>query len=197
MNTKLQQYLQRAEQQVISAERAARLAELISYLKASSPNRLHFICTHNSRRSQLAQAWAKIAAHQFRVPLESFSGGVEVTACNPRTVAALQRVGVEIEATAEGDNPVYHLKLGEETLSLFSKLYDHPSNPRQHFAAVMTCSHADENCPFIPGTQTRIALNYDDPKAFDDTPQEQAAYDARCLQIAAEMMYVFKRLSND
>ena len=61
----------------------------------------------------------------------------------------------------------------------------------------MTCSHADENCPFIPGTQTRIALNYDDPKAFDYTPQEQAAYDARCLQIAAEMMYVFKRLSND
>jgi arsenate reductase len=55
----------------------------------------------------------------------------------------------------------------------------------------MTCSHVDKNCPFIPGSDKRIALPYEDPKAADDTPKEAETYDERSLQIAAEMKYVF------
>jgi len=58
----------------------------------------------------------------------------------------------------------------------------------------MTCSHADENCPFIPGAEARIPVRYEDPKAFDDTPEEAAQYDARSKQIASEMFYVFSRI---
>ena len=58
----------------------------------------------------------------------------------------------------------------------------------------MTCTHADENCPFIPGAEKRISLPFEDPKAFDDTSEEAEQYDKRSLQIATEMKYVFNEL---
>ena len=58
----------------------------------------------------------------------------------------------------------------------------------------MTCSHADENCPFIPGTEKRIPLNYEDPKAFDDMPEEAEMYDQRSMQIASELLFVFGKI---
>ena len=62
------------------------------------------------------------------------------------------------------------------------------------FAAIMTCSHADENCPFIPGTEKRIPVRYEDPKSFDDTREESVMYDQRSMQIASEMFYVFSKV---
>ena len=67
-------------------------------------------------------------------------------------------------------------------------------NPVTNFAAVMTCSHADENCPFIPGTEMRIPVMYEDPKLFDHTVLEKEKYRERSLQIAAEMKYVFSNI---
>lgn len=58
----------------------------------------------------------------------------------------------------------------------------------------MTCSHADENCPFIPGAETRIPVRYEDPKEFDDTEMESEKYDERSKQIASEMFFVFSRV---
>ena len=59
----------------------------------------------------------------------------------------------------------------------------------------MTCDHADENCPFIPGCDVRLPIRYEDPKAFDDTPLEAEKYDERSLQIANEMFYAFKNIN--
>jgi len=175
------------------------LQKLIDYCRGKSDLGLNFICTHNSRRSQFSQVWAQVAAYHFNIPLKSFSGGVEVTACNPRTVAALERAGLKVNILEDADsNPKYHFSFAEDAQPVlaFSKLYDDEHNPKSGFAAVMTCSHADENCPFIPGTEARIALNYEDPKAFDGTDREAQAYDERCFQIAKEMFYVFKSLRN-
>ena len=58
----------------------------------------------------------------------------------------------------------------------------------------MTCSDADENCPYIPKAEKRIALRYDDPKSYDDTPIESEKYDERSLQIASEIFYVFSQI---
>ena len=73
------------------------------------------------------------------------------------------------------------------------KLYDDPSSPKNGFAAVITCSHADENCPFIPGAEARIALNYEDPKAFDGTDKQDQMYLERSRQIGREMLWAFER----
>ena len=81
-----------------------------------------------------------------------------------------------------------------EALKVFSKRFDDFANAADDFAAVMTCADADENCPFIPGTSARIALNYQDPKVADGTSEEQQTYDARQRQIATEMLFVFSQI---
>jgi arsenate reductase len=189
-------------QQQIADERKPVLDELTAYVQSKldggAPVNLQFICTHNSRRSQLAQVWAKVAAVCHGIRIKSFSGGTEATAFNERAVASLQRSGFVISAEGEG-NPVYTVRFAHDcqTLSCFSKRYDHPENQVSAFAAVMVCSDADDNCPFIPNAEKRIPLRYEDPKAFDGTPEEASKYDERSLQIAAEMFYVFSRIKKN
>jgi arsenate reductase len=184
----------------IPAERLSVLDLLVAYVREKISRgedvNLNFICTHNSRRSQLAQVWAKVAAVYHGIRIKTFSGGTEATAFNERAVASLRRSGFDVQASGTG-NPVYTVLFSGDCQSLkcFSKRFDDPSNQVPHFAAVMTCSDADENCPFIPGAEQRIPLRYEDPKAFDDTPEESAGYDARSRQIATEMFYVFSRIN--
>jgi arsenate reductase len=200
MNTSIKGFIDSLNINTISEERKTVLAPFVTYLKQKrtkeEPIKLNFICTHNSRRSQLAQVWAATIGAYFDIPLKSFSGGVEVTACNERTIASLKRTGFETHSEGEG-NPKYTVSFGndpEKDLVLFSKLFDDVANPKEGFAALMTCSDADDNCPFVPGCEQRISLTYKDPKEFDDTSREQEMYDERSKQIATEMKYVFSRL---
>ena len=55
----------------------------------------------------------------------------------------------------------------------------------------MTCSDADENCPFIPGVDLRIGTTYEDPKAYDGTDLQEIKYQERSKQIAKECLFVF------
>lgn len=160
--------------------------------------RLVYICTHNSRRSHLSQVWSQVAAAYYGVPrVECYSGGTEATALNPRAAAALARAGLEVQVSGSGSNPVYTLRYARNLppLTGFSKKYDDPANPSAQFVAVMTCSQADQACPAVPGAEVRFALPYDDPKTADNTPQETARYDERCLQIATEQLYLMQQLA--
>jgi len=183
----------------ITNERKKELQALIDFIQqrknVNAEINLNFICTHNSRRSQFAQVWAKIAAYKNNISINSFSGGVERTAFNERAVASLKRCGLKIES--EGiENPKYAINYSaeERPLIAFSKLFDDSPNPSSNFAAIMTCSHADENCPFIPGAEIRIPIRYNDPKEFDDTPQEAVMYGERSKEIATEMIYIFSKI---
>ncbi len=187
---------------VIDEDRRMRLKRIsdfvVSRLADGQPARLVFICTHNSRRSQLCQCWAGAAAHHFAIsPVETFSGGTETTAFNARAVAALRRAGFEIDFFSDGKNPVYEVRFGPGTgpIQAFSKIYDEPPNPNDGFAAIMTCSSADAACPIVVGADERIAIPYDDPKIADGTERESEIYDERCRQIAREMLFVFREVS--
>ena len=183
----------------ISSERLKLLDEMATYLRAKMKQgeeiRLNFICTHNSRRSQFSQIWAQTAAAYYGIEANCYSGGVEVTAFNPRAVAAIQRDGFKV-TQKEGDNPVYFVFYSddEDPIVAFSKLYDDAINAPKDFAAVMTCDHADENCPVIPGAERRFPLRFEDPKAFDETTLEEKMYTERSHQIGAELMYLFKKV---
>lgn len=192
-------YIKSLEIESILEERKDVLEPFIHYLNLKKERKeailLNFICTHNSRRSQFAQVWAQVISHYFSIETSCFSGGIEVTAFNERAIDALKRIGFNI--THEGSqNPMYTIRYSDEAEPIigFSKLYDDSSNPKNGFAALMTCSDADENCPFIPGTEKRIPLNYEDPKVFDDTELEIKKYDERCKQIASEMYFVFSQI---
>jgi arsenate reductase len=174
------------------------LNKLTQYLKSQKDKaiQLNFICTHNSRRSHLGMIWAAVASTVYKVPMvQTFSGGTEATAFNPRAVTALRTVGFEIPP-AVGDNPTYlvHFASDFEPLKCFSKTYDDDSNPERDFAAIMTCAEADDNCPFIPGASFRLPLTYEDPKQADDTPEETARYLERTRQIGRELLYAFSRV---
>lgn len=180
----------------IPAERKNELVRVAGYISSTpAPAKLNFICTHNSRRSHISQIWAATAAAYYKVPAQCYSGGTEATAFNPRAVAAMERAGFQVQNPG-GENPVYQVQMGDDlpTLTCFSKTYDDPVNPQTKFAAIMTCDHADANCPFIPGA-TRIALTYKDPKEADDTPAETTRYDERVRQIGREMFYMMKSVS--
>jgi arsenate reductase len=180
----------------IPAERRVELERLAGIIRrrvsAGGTARLVFICTHNSRRSHLAQIWCQVAAHVHGVTgVETYSGGTEATAFNPRAVAALERAGFHISARDDGPNPRYSVRFSDEVepMACFSKVYDQPPNPRAGFCAVMTCSAADEGCPVVYGAAERIAIRYDDPKEHDGCELEEKVYDQRCRQIAREMSW--------
>jgi arsenate reductase len=184
----------------ISTERLQLLDEMAVYLQEKISNRkeirLNFICTHNSRRSQFSQIWAQTAAAYYGIEAYCYSGGVEVTAFNPRAVAAIQRDGFKV-VKKEGENPLYFVFYSEEEdpIVTFSKVVEDAVNATKEFAAVMTCDHADENCPFIPGAEKRFPLRFEDPKAFDDSPLEEKMYSERSHQIGAELFYLFEKVS--
>ncbi len=184
----------------IPKERRPLLLRLRAYIQkklaSNTPIALNYICTHNSRRSHISQIWSATAAHYYGVPqISHFSGGTEATAFNPRAVAAMQRAGFKIENPG-GNNPHYLVHFGAEVepLECFSKTFDDPFNPKTHFAAIMTCSDADKNCPFVPGTEMRLPLTYEDPKVADDTPQEQSKYDERVAQIGREILFAYAQI---
>lgn len=157
---------------------------------------LIYICTHNSRRSHFGQIWAQVAADFYGIKnIKTYSGGTEATAFNGNAINALKRVGFEITALSTDTNPVYKVIYDKsaEPLLCFSKTYDHPGNSQSEFAAIMTCSDAEENCPFIPGLDLRVGTTYDDPKAFDGTIDEVKMYDQRCEQIALECLFVMSQ----
>lgn len=184
----------------IATDRKRQLEKLALFLKTRRASgetaKVVFICTHNSRRSHMGQLFAALAAAFYDIDrIESFSGGTEVTAFNPRAVSALERIGFRT-VNPGGDNPHYKVTFAQNRspIEAFSKKYDNDFNPDQGFAAVMTCDHADKNCPTVSGAALRIPLHFVDPKVADGTPQEAKTYDARARQIATEVFYAFSRI---
>jgi arsenate reductase (thioredoxin) len=202
MYTELNEYITKRIQEfdTIASDRKVELKEVADFisekLKGNGSVKLNFICTHNSRRSHLAQIWTQTAAAYYGLDgVETFSGGTEATAFNPRAVAAIERAGFQVKNPG-GENPAYEVQYSEHItpMKCFSKTFDDPANPDQQFAAIMTCSDADENCPFVPGTSFRKPVTYGDPKESDGTDAEEKTYDERCRQIAREMLFMVSQV---
>jgi len=185
----------------ITTERKETLQPLVDFIQTKVTNqqeiRLNLICTHNSRRSHLAQVWAQTASAYFKIKnVFCYSGGTEATAMFPMVSKTLESQGFKIKTISEGSNPVYTIKYAENEhpIIAFSKAYYDDFNPDSQFAAIMTCSQADGGCPFISGAEKRIPITFEDPKEFDNTPQQAEKYEERSLQIASEMFYVFSQI---
>ncbi len=187
----------------ITEERKAILQVLIDFIKKkyveNKKVNLNFICTHNSRRSQFSQIWAHTAAAFYNIEAYCYSGGTEVTMFNEIAVDTINRSGFEIKIDRKNRNPFYNISYDKENedIKCFSKLYDNSINKKDSFAAIMNCSHADENCPLIQGAEIRIPIQYEDPKIFDNTPEEKYKYDQCSDQIASELFYVFRIASGN
>lgn len=187
----------------ISETRKEVLQPLAYYIQSKVNNnleiRINFICTHNSRRSHLSQIWAQTIASYFAIKnVFCYSGGTEATAVYPMVIKTLNQSGFKINALSIDKNPIYSIKYSnnEHPIIGFSKTLDDDFNPQSQFAAIMTCSQADGGCPFIAGAEQRIPITFEDPKAFDNTPQQEEKYKERSLQIATEMLFVFSQIKS-
>jgi arsenate reductase len=182
-------------------ERKEVLYPLVEYIQnkvnTSEEIRLNFICTHNSRRSHLSHIWAQTMAFHFGIDtIFCYSGGTEATALFPKVAETLTHQGFQIQQLSQDQNPVYAVKFdnNQQPIIGFSKTYFDDFNPKSNFAAIMTCSNADEGCPMVFGAEARFPIKYEDPKAFDGTEVMNEKYTERSLQIASELYFVFSQI---
>lgn len=113
--------------------------------------RILFLCTGNSARSQMAEAlMRKYSGDKFEV----FSAGLEPTMINPMTILVMNEVGISMQ--------------GYFSKSLTTFL------GKQHFSYLITvCDNAEKKCPIFPGMGARLHWPFEDPAAFQGTPEEK------------------------
>jgi len=114
-----------------------------------------FLCTGNSCRSQMAEGWAR---HLHGDTMEVWSAGIETHGLNPLAVRAMELAGVDIS-------------------SHYSKLLDELQDVE--FDLVITvCGHADEHCPHFSDATKVVYHGFDDPPRL----AEEYGTDAEKLQ---------------
>ena len=202
MLPKIENLIKELQPNLITQERKVVLQPLVDFIQEKTTNdqeiRINFICTHNSRRSHLSQVWAQTMATYFNIKnVYCYSGGTEATALFPMVAETLKNQGFQIQKLSDTSNPVYAIKYSENEHPVigFSKSYEDSFNPASQFAAIMTCSQADGGCPFIAGAEKRVPITFEDPKAFDNTPQQAEKYAERSIQIATELFYIFSQIN--
>ncbi|TGK06783.1 hypothetical protein EHO59_01205 [Leptospira semungkisensis] len=170
---------------------------ILHSLEAKQKANLLFVCTQNSRRSQISQAFAAAIPQYFDLPgIKSFSGGTTVSEFHPNAIQALESCGFRIENQGPPRNPKYSIRWADGTPSLlaFSKKFQEQPNPASEFVAIFVCSQADESCPYVSGAEARISLPYEDPKSGDNSENPLARYLQTCEQIASELLYTFEEV---
>jgi arsenate reductase len=116
--------------------------------------RVLFLCTGNSARSQMAEAFLrKYGGEHF----EAFSAGLEPKAINPLTIQVMSEAGVDVSGQrSKGINEF----LGK---ALFQYL-------------ITVCDDAEKNCPTVwPGVNQRLHWSFEDPAKFEGTDGQKLA----------------------
>ena len=152
----------------------------------STTKNIVFLCTHNSRRSQLCQVWGSILSKIYNINLRFYSAGTEKTEVHKTVFYCFSNLGVEVK-----ENKIIY---GDLSLSLSSKVLEdiHSDN----FISIMTCSDAEKSCPSDSRSIKNINMIYQDPKIYDDTLEEKEKYLETSKLIAEELNYILKKLVN-
>jgi len=112
-----------------------------------------FLCTGNSARSQMAEAFLKKHAGEH---FEVYSAGFEPQGIDPFTLKVMEELGYDLKD-----------QYSKELKEFLGKV---------HFGIVITvCEKAEKTCPIIPGVTTKLFWLFEDPVAFEGTEQEKLA----------------------
>ena len=118
-----------------------------------------FLCTGNSCRSQIAEAWLrKLGGESYDV----YSAGLEPHGVNPYTIKVMEEVD-------------YHMN------GHYSKHLDTYRGKFDFDYLITVCSDADQNCPYFPGIGKRMHWPFEDPAAFGGSEDEKLAL-FRCVR---------------
>ena len=131
----------------------------------TDPKRVLFLCTGNSCRSQMADG---IVNFDFAGEIQAFSAGTEPHGLNPRAVAVMKEIGIDISGNSSD-----HLR----------------SYEGQNFDYVISlCGDADEKCPLFFGGVRRLHLPFDDPPRATGSEEEIMAVYRRVREEIRERM---------
>ncbi|MET0785819.1 MAG: arsenate reductase (thioredoxin) [Paenisporosarcina sp.] len=111
---------------------------------------LYFLCTGNSCRSQMAEAFGhKYLSDKFDV----YSAGIEAHGLNPNAVKAMDEVGIDIRNQTSDTIDTELLNQADFVITL--------------------CGDANDNCPITPPHVTRWHWGFDDPARAEGTEEEK------------------------
>ena len=114
--------------------------------------RVLFLCTHNSARSQMAEGFLRAkAGHRFEVQ----SAGTEKTSVNPLAIRVMAERGIDISGHT-------------------SKVYDGLVGAPWDYV-ITVCDDANERCPLFPGVQERIHWPFPDPSRATGSEEDRVA----------------------
>jgi arsenate reductase len=111
-----------------------------------------FVCTHNSARSQMAEAFLRTIYGEW---YEALSAGTEPRGVHPLSLKVMAEVGIDISAQRS--------KSVEEFLD------------RELDLVVTVCDSARESCPYFPFGRKKIHQSFPDPAAITGTDAEKLA----------------------
>lgn len=134
-----------------------------------------FLCTGNSCRSQMAEAWLRtLGGERF----EAYSAGLEPHGINPYTITVMEELGIDMSDHRSEHLDTYKGKTDFDYL-------------------ITVCGNADERCPFFPGMGTRLHWPFEDPASFvGPEPEKLAAFRDVRDQIKARIQAWLDDLDN-
>lgn len=120
-------------------------------MSSSDPIKVLFLCTGNSCRSQMAEAWLReLGGEAFEV----YSAGLEPHGINPATITVMNEAGIDISGQSSKHLDDYKGKIEFDYL-------------------ITVCGNADERCPYFPGMGARMHWPFEDPAVFEGSEEEK------------------------
>ena len=116
----------------------------------SGARRVLFLCTHNSARSQMAEALLREKGEGL---FEAFSAGTHPKGLNPLTVAVMDEKGIDVRGQRSKD-----------VAEFLTDSFDY---------VITVCDRANEECPVFPGDYERIHWSFEDPAAATGSEERQ------------------------
>ena len=197
INRNITDFISNLSLNTITADKINAIEVLVNTLKKNIDlnikSKLNFICTHNSRRSQLCQVWSDtMSSYYGYTNILSFSGGTEITEVNKNIIDTLKNTGFSIKKNKDSTNPIYFVNNGlKKNIKLFSKSYTDNFNSSEKFIAVINCSSADKSCKYVEGASERISLPFNDPGKYDRNRLKCEKYRMSNIEIASSMKYLY------
>ena len=130
--------------------------------------RVIFVCTHNSARSQMAEGLLReLGGDRF----EAFSAGTEATRVRPEAITVMREIGIDISGHTSKSIDRF---MGQE----FDWL-------------ITVCDDAKEACPTIPGVEQQAHWSIEDPSAVEGDEQARVEAFRQARDILRDRLHIF------
>ena len=116
--------------------------------------RVLFLCTGNSARSQMAEAFLRrYGSDQF----DAYSAGLEPKGINPLTIQVMEEIGYDLSG-----------QRSKGVREFLGSVFIHQ--------LITVCDNAEKNCPSTwPGVVRKMHWSFEDPAAFEGSEEEKLA----------------------